>query len=100
MYEHRIAGLMSRQYGLISEDQLDDLRVPPWHVRRRIDTGEWDKRRPDVNALAGMPPSSEQSMLAVVLACHNEAVVSHASAGVLWGFPLVEATQGAHHRGV
>lgn len=91
MNEHRIAGLMRRQYGLISQDQLTDLDVPRWHVRRRLESGEWQKRRPGVYALAGMPPSADQSLVAVVLACHGDAIVSHASAASVWRFPHVEA---------
>lgn len=53
-------------------------------VEDRLRRGHWIAMRPGVYAVAGMPPSRDQALLAVVLAIDGRAVVSHESAARLW----------------
>ncbi len=53
-------------------------------VEDRVRRGHWVGVRRGVYAVAGMPPSREQALLAVLLAIDGPAVVSHESAARLW----------------
>ncbi len=46
-----------------------------------------------VYAIAGTPPSWEQSVMAAVLAAGDGAVASHSTAGALWGLPNFDRDQ-------
>lgn len=81
----RIDAAAARQYGLVTLAQLDRAGVTP-QTRRRLLTGQLLVRvRPRVYRLCGAPPSWQSSALAVVLNVGSPCVVSHGSAGVLWG---------------
>ena len=74
-----------QQHGLVTRDQLYACGVGRDAVRRRIATGEWQLLGRTVLRLAGAPNTPEQQLMALCLACGPAAVVSHQSAGWLWG---------------
>ncbi len=53
-------------------------------VEDRVRRGHWVGLRPGVYAMAGMPPSRDQALLAVLLSIGGQAVVSHGSAARVW----------------
>lgn len=81
--------LMSRQYGLLSSRQLHEHHFPETYGRSQVRAGIWERRRPGVFAVAGMPESVEQATLAVVLCVGEDTVASHATAGILWRLPKI-----------
>ena len=74
---------MRRQYGLIARDQAIAGGVSPLQIRWQLTRGRWVLLRPDVYALAGAPPTWEQTVLAAVLAGGDRVAASHGTAGHL-----------------
>jgi len=74
---------MRRQYGLVARDQAIAGGVSPLQIRWQLTRGRWVLLRPDVYALAGAPPTWEQTVLAAVLAGGDRVAASHGTAGHL-----------------
>jgi predicted transcriptional regulator of viral defense system len=89
--DERVGRHAARQHGLITRRRALDLGVTPKQIRRRQATGRWLPLRREVYAIAGVPSSLEQAVLAAVLSARGRAASSHATAGVLWGMPGIEA---------
>jgi very-short-patch-repair endonuclease len=87
--EVAIAACAARQYALVTLAQARMHGFTDDAIRRAVDAGRWRRIRHGVYLLNGAPETWEQAALAVVLASGPEAVVSHTTAGVLWGLPNV-----------
>jgi hypothetical protein len=85
MVDALLAVIAHRQLGLITYEQarqhLDDEAI-----RHRLAAGRWERVHRGVYRIAGYPITYEQRVLAAVLAAGPDAVASHRSAAVLWGF--------------
>jgi hypothetical protein len=84
------------QYGLITSAQLLEAGVPGPAVRRLVGSGRLSVVRRGVYRLCGAAPSWRASALAVVLSLSVDraCVLSHRSAGVLWGLLDRHKTEG------
>jgi very-short-patch-repair endonuclease len=89
----QIAAVARRQHGVVTRQQLLDLGVGRRKIDGWIASGRFERLLPGVLGLAGAPTSREQALFAVVLWGGRDALVSHRSAGVLWGFDGVKATK-------
>ncbi len=76
-----------RQWGLLTHAQACESALSPQQIQRRVDSGRWRQVRHGVFAIAGVPPSWEQAVMAAVLAAGDASVASHFTAGALWGLP-------------
>lgn len=74
------------QYGLLTTRQLLDAGLSNVLIRRYVNEGRISPVRRGVYRLCGTQPSWRASALAAVLAAGDGAVLSHRSAGALWGF--------------
>jgi very-short-patch-repair endonuclease len=82
----RVSDIARRQHGVVSSAQLATegltvREIEGWRLRGRI-----ERVLPGVFRLAGAPESTEQMLSAAVLWAGRDALVSHRSAGELWGF--------------
>ena len=84
-----IAVCAGRQHALVTLDQAVQAGFTVDAIRRYLRTGRWRRARNGVFVVNGAPATWEQAALAAVLASGPEAVASHSTAGVLWGFPNV-----------
>jgi very-short-patch-repair endonuclease len=84
----RAAELATRQHGLLTRAQARTLGATDDAIRHRIESGRWMRVHPRIFAIAGVPASREQSILAAVLAAGSAAYASHATAAELWELPL------------
>jgi len=80
-----LGAICRRQHGLITARQLAGLGCTPVLIRRLCITGHLTHLRRGVYRACGVSPSWESVALAAVLAAGDGAVLSHRSAGVLWG---------------
>jgi hypothetical protein len=74
----RIIWFFQRQLGLITREQCFACGLTEGQITHRLRSGIWTEIRPSVYALAGVPPSWEQAVLAVTLSC-PPAYASHAT---------------------
>src|SRR5918994_670753 len=74
-----------RQHGLVSKAQALRCGLSAGQIRRRLQAGVWLMVRPRVYAVAGMPPTWEQAVCAVLLACADDVVASHWTGARLLG---------------
>lgn len=81
-FEHTAA----RQLALITREQLRESGFTERQITSLIRRRFLRRMRVGVYAIAGAPPSWEQTALAAVLATGDVAVASHASAARLWTF--------------
>jgi predicted transcriptional regulator of viral defense system len=77
--------LAAEQHGIVSRSQLIDAGVGPDTVDRWIKAGRLLRMYRGVYAVGHVPPSPQARAMAAVLACGSGAVLSHRSAGALWG---------------
>jgi very-short-patch-repair endonuclease len=87
--EVAIAACAARQHALVTVEQARMHGFTEEAIRHRVETGRWRRMRHAVYLVNGAPESWEQAALAAVLASGPEAVASHVTAGVIWGFPNV-----------
>lgn len=92
----RLNRLTRRQHGLVSAKQAFELGLGVRQVEDRLRRGHWMAVRQGVYALAGMPSTKEQALLAVVLRAGGPATVSHRSAGHLWAMEGVREPERIH----
>ena len=78
-----VRALMRRQWGLITRAQALSCGLTPRQIERLLSSGRWQLVRPEIYAVAGTPPTWEQSVLAAVYAGGAEVVASHATAAQL-----------------
>ena len=82
--QEQLNRLTRHQHGLVSRAQALGLGMSAKQLEKRVHHGHWLVLRQGVYAVAGMPPSHEQALLAVVLAVAGRVAVSHRSAARLW----------------
>lgn len=78
-------GLARRQHGLAATRQLAELGYSGGSIRRMVAGGVLEPVRKSVYRLCGARPTWESVALSAVLAAGEGAVLSHRSAGILWG---------------
>lgn len=83
-----VARLAARQLGLLTVEQVRHIGFSHDAVRHRITTGRWARVRTGVFVVTGVPSTSEQAVLAAVLAAGDPAVASHGTAAWMWNLPL------------
>lgn len=88
--DEAIARVAARQHGLITLGQALNRGLSARAVQHRVETGRWIALRRGVFLVHGVPPTYEQTVLAVCLAAGAPAVASHMTAARLWdlGLPL------------
>lgn len=79
-----LAQLAAVQHGLITRSQLDRIGVTPGQLRTFVGHGVLVRRSRGVFAVASSPATTDQELLACVLACGPAAVASHRAAAGLW----------------
>jgi very-short-patch-repair endonuclease len=80
-----IARLAARQHGVVSMAQLDVAGIHERGRLRRVESGRLHRVHREVFAVGHRGLSKAGRWMAAVLACGEGAVLSHASAGELWG---------------
>lgn len=78
-----VAQLCSRQYGIISSNQLLEAGLSYKAIRHRVERGRLIRVHPNVFMIGGAPPGPQADLMA---ACFwsGTGVASHRSAGALW----------------
>lgn len=80
-----IRELAATQHRVVTHGQLRALGLGPDSIRHRLKTGRLHPVHRGVYAVAHPALEREGRWLAAVLACGDEALLSHRSAAVLWG---------------
>jgi hypothetical protein len=78
--------LVRRQHGVVSRKQLLDLGFTAKAIRHRVARGRLHILMRGVYAVGRPRVEREGRWMAAVLACGEEAMLSHRSAAALWGF--------------
>jgi very-short-patch-repair endonuclease len=98
----RVAWVAARQHGVISLEQLARVGVTRFGVQRRVSAGWLHRRHRGVFAVGHPALTDRGRWAAAVLAGGAEAVLSHRSAGALWGLmaevPMLDITVPGRHR--
>jgi very-short-patch-repair endonuclease len=81
----RIARIAANQHGVLTTEQLRAVCLSSSGIRRRAATGRLHPVHRGVYAVGHRNLSTEGRWMAAVLACGAGAVLSHQSAGELWG---------------
>jgi very-short-patch-repair endonuclease len=81
----RVAWVAARQHGAVGHDQLLAIGLSPGAVRHRVDAGWLHRKHRGVFAVGHPKLTSRGRFAAAVLAGGKGAVLSHRSAGALWG---------------
>jgi len=87
-----VAQIAAQQHGVVSIGQLLDRGLSKDGVLRRLHAGRLHRVHRGVYAVGHAGISQEGRWMAAVLACGEEAVLSHAGAAALWG--LIDARNG------
>jgi Transcriptional regulator, AbiEi antitoxin len=82
----RVDEIASRQWSLVTREQLNDAEISNRSIARMLRTGALRRVGHRVYAALGSPRSWEQQAMAAVLAAGPGAVASHATAARLWDF--------------
>lgn len=97
----QIARIANRQFGHVTRQQLLDLSVPPRSITRWVQTRRLITVHAGVYAVGHAQHSAIALAMAAVLACGDQAVLSHDSAAALWGvrkWPSLPEVTAPHHR--
>lgn len=89
--DRRVARIAAGQSGAFTRRAALAAGMTPGMVRHRLVTGRWRRLARGVYAIAGAPDTPEQRAIAACLASGPGAVLSHRSAGRVWGLPGCEA---------
>lgn len=81
-----LAGIATRQYGVVTVAQLRSAGLDKHAVGRRVKAGRLFPLHHGVYAVGYPGRSQETRWMAAVLVCGDRAVLSHRSAAALWGF--------------
>lgn len=81
----RIGQLARLQHGVVSTAQCTDLGMRKRQVSERVRSGILLRPFEDVVAIAAVPPTWKQMVMASVLAAGSGALASHRTAAHLWG---------------
>jgi predicted transcriptional regulator of viral defense system len=80
-----IAALAERQHGVVSLPQLTEFGLLASAVRERVKGGRLHRIHRGVYAVGYPSLTARGQWIAAVLACGGGAILSHRSAGALWG---------------
>jgi predicted transcriptional regulator of viral defense system len=101
----RVAELAKRQHGVVSRKQLESLGVGRGSIRRQLRAGRLSRVYDGVYAVGQIRLPLRGRWTAAVLACGDEAVLSHWSSAALWGLlanrsrlPHVSTPRNRHRR--
>jgi putative AbiEi antitoxin of type IV toxin-antitoxin system len=83
--DRALAGLAVRQHGLVTRRQLLELGIGAGLIEARLARGQLHRVRRGVYSVGHRLLTRQGHWMATVLACGPEAVLSHRSAGQLWG---------------
>jgi very-short-patch-repair endonuclease len=83
--EAAIAAIADRQFGVFSRRQALGAGISPRQIQLRIDARRWESRFRGVYRIVGAPEGLHQSAMAASLYAGDGALVSHGTAGLLWG---------------
>jgi len=83
--DRRVATVASRQDGVASVGQLDEVGVTPGAAARRTEAGRLHRVHRGVYAVGHTAIGRHGELRSAVLACGESAVVSHLTAASLWG---------------
>lgn len=83
--------LVKRQHGVIAHRQLLELGFTRHWIHHRVATGKLHRVAHGVYAVGRPELSRHGNWMKAVLQCHASALLSHESAGVLWGVWGVES---------
>jgi very-short-patch-repair endonuclease len=87
--QESISELVARQQGVITVQQAAEFGISSQAIARRVASGVWARVMPRVYRVTAVPETFRQSCLAAVLWAGDHALISHATAAVLWGFESV-----------
>lgn len=94
--DQKVAELATRQYGVVSRVQALAAGLTPPAITRRLSSGRLLRLHREVYALAGVPSSWRQTLIAAVLWGGPGSAASHRSAASLWKLdgsaPVLEIT--------
>ncbi|HWJ42759.1 MAG TPA: type IV toxin-antitoxin system AbiEi family antitoxin domain-containing protein [Solirubrobacterales bacterium] len=99
----RAWGLVGSQHGVVARRQLLELGLTAMAIRHRLKVGRLHPVRTGVYAVGRPQISREGRWMAAILACGEEAMLSHRSAAALWGFgeehrDYIEISVRRHHK--
>jgi len=80
----RLVELATRQHGVVSHEQLDGIGFKPGAIKRMVAAKRLIPKHRGVYAVGHGKLSRLGSLIAAVLACGEDAVLSHRSAAWLW----------------
>jgi len=83
--DRRVAGLAGRQHGVVGRWQLDEIGLTEQMIRTRVAHGGLNRLHRGVYAVGHRALTVESRWMAAVLAHGPRAVLSHRSAGQMWG---------------
>ena len=87
--------LVAAQHGVVARRQLVEFGYSLAAIRHRVRTGRLHEVHPGVYAVGRPTVTREGNWMAAVLACGRGAVLSHESAGLLWG--IIPGERGRIH---
>src|SRR5436190_9242742 len=79
-----VANLAARQHGVVTVGQLYSLGLSDRHVRHRVAAGWLHRLHRGIYAVGHRNLAREGWWMAAVLACGEDAVLSHQAAAELW----------------
>jgi very-short-patch-repair endonuclease len=85
--------LAATQHGVVSDGQAYELGYSARMIRGRVRAGEWSRPLPRVLQCVGAPHSGRQAAMTACLWAGPDAVISHATAGVLWALDGMATTR-------
>lgn len=83
--EREVLALADRQHGVVARRQLEGLGFGPETIKSRLRSGRLHALHRGVYAVGHSRLTMRGNWLAAVLACGDDAVLSHRSAAALWG---------------
>ena len=89
--ESQLLRLAAKQHGVFSRPQALAAGVTPSALSRRVRKCTWELVMPGVYGVVGSASSLRRSAMASALWAGDESLISHGTAGVLWGI------EGARH---
>jgi len=89
--ERRLAELASRQHGVLTRRQLLDAGLSSRTIERRVERRQLRRLHRGVFFSGDSPPGIRARWLGGVLACGDGALLSHRSAGGLWGLVGIQS---------
>jgi very-short-patch-repair endonuclease len=83
----KLRALAERQHGVITRKQAQELGATRQHLRRRLESRDWEPVTSKVIRLVGTRRTFRQRAMAAALDAGPDSAVSHESAAALWRLP-------------